>query len=102
MLPVDALWLDVSPSPQPKHDEHRYSLPDNNNHILNASHSNPGGAFIDSISFLPISHANGNGDDSDSDPEDLMLDLVMDHLTMSSSFVRACEWTQCVAGGLLF
>ncbi|EDR05936.1 uncharacterized protein LACBIDRAFT_329462 [Laccaria bicolor S238N-H82] len=73
------------------YDEHGYSSPDDNNHTLNASRSNPSGLFIDSISSLPMPRANrngngnGNGDDSDSDPEDSLLGLVMDRSTTSST-----------------
>ncbi|KIJ94208.1 hypothetical protein K443DRAFT_365473 [Laccaria amethystina LaAM-08-1] len=69
------------------YDEHGYSSPDDNNHTLNASRSNNPGAFIDSISTLPMPRANGNrnGDDSDSDPEDSLLGLVMDRSATSST-----------------
>ena len=65
------------------YDEHGYSSPDDNNHTLNASHSNPGGTFMDSISSLPVPRANGNGDDTDSDHEDSLLSLVIDRSMVS-------------------
>ena len=65
--------------------EHGYSSPDDNNHTIGASRSNPGDAFFDSISSIPVARADRNGNDLDSD-QDLMLGLEMD-CSMTSSMV---------------
>ena len=65
------------------YDEYRQPLPDNDNHTFGACRSNPG-ALVDSVSSLPMSCANGNGDGSDS--ENSMLGLEMG-CSMRSSMV---------------
>ena len=65
------------------YNEYRQPSPDNDNHTLRARRSNPG-ALVDSVSSLPMSCANGNGDGSDS--EDSMLGLEMG-CSMTSSMV---------------
>ena len=65
------------------YDEYGQPLPDNNNHALGTRRSDSG-ALVDSVSSLPTSCANGNGDGSDS--EDSTLGLVTG-CSMTSSTV---------------